>query len=411
MASKKILKSGTLQYTITSKALKPYKDNCKAYYTCSPDEETVYDAAMERLDRLLSDGVVPPELIEHLNASQDKPGGASYYTLAILIRDYRHDAKAKSDDYRILETVSTLFGGRKLTDVNSHDWNDEFVSYLKRERNLAEATVRQYVGALRRCMLFAFRKGKISTVALNNEKKGFSSYNDADIEWLYENGKEIKYSVPRNRRPSVEEWTELLRIAGGGKPRNRERALTLEHQAAFECILELAPETCMRLSELFTLTLGQVSLKNKTISLYNTKNTKDRVVPLHSFSIELLQRYMAHVENGTRGMQGFNFNNGFLFPFYPGHGQHSVETKQRKASTSNLLSHRYSTLFDAAGCPDLLFHDLRHEGISRLFERTKLTETAIQQISGHLTKSALERYMNLRPLFLAEQIENAAGMK
>lgn len=411
MASKKKLNSGTIQYTITSKALRPYKDNCKVYYTCSSDEEAEYDVRIEKLDRLLADGFVPPELIEHLTASQNRIGSSGYYSFAQLMRDYRGNGQAKKDDYSRLDIVAALYGGKKLTDINTHEWSNEFITYLKRDRNLSEATVRHYHGALNRCLDYAVRKGKITSVALKSELRGICCYTDADIEWLLENGKEIKYSTPRNRRPTLEEWNEIERVAAGGKPKNRERPLSLEHQAAFECLLKLAPETCMRLSELFTLTMEQVLFDQKVIRLPRTKNGHERIVPLNSLAISLINEYLQHVKAGIRGMTGFTHQLGLLFPFYPGDGRSKEENRELRAATSNLLSHRYATLFDAAGCPDLIFHDLRHEGISRLFERTELEQSEIQKISGHLTEKALSIYINLRASYLVEKIEGAAGMK
>jgi integrase len=295
--------------------------------------------------------------------------------------------------------------------MNTSEWSGNFVSKLKRQKNLSEATVLHYIGALRRCLDFAVRNGKLSSVSLRFEKRGFGTYTPADIDWLLGNGKEVKESKPRTRRPTVEEWAEILRVASGEKPKNRQRSLELEFQAAFECILKIAPETAMRLSEIHTLQRSHVNFQDKFIHLSRTKNGTERFVPMNSLVISLLVEYLEHAKNGTRGMAGFSHENDMLFPFYPGDVDSREDTQSRREATTNLLSHRYAALFDAAGCGDLRFHDLRHEAVSRLFERTTLGETAIQKISGHLSKDALARYLNLRPQFLAEQIEGAAGMK
>jgi integrase len=44
---------------------------------------------------------------------------------------------------------------------------------------------------------------------------------------------------------------------------------------------------------------------------------------------------------------------------------------------------------------DLHFHDLRHEGISRLFEMGK-TIPQVATVSGHRTWNSLKRYTHLR---------------
>lgn len=69
------------------------------------------------------------------------------------------------------------------------------------------------------------------------------------------------------------------------------------------------------------------------------------------------------------------------------------------------VSRLYQTLFKAAGCADLHFHDLRHEAISRLFERTSLSDFEIAKISGHRTPRMLMRYANLRASALASKLK------
>lgn len=44
---------------------------------------------------------------------------------------------------------------------------------------------------------------------------------------------------------------------------------------------------------------------------------------------------------------------------------------------------------------DLRFHDLRHEAVSRLFERG-LTAEQVMMVSGHRTYAMLARYSHLR---------------
>jgi integrase len=52
------------------------------------------------------------------------------------------------------------------------------------------------------------------------------------------------------------------------------------------------------------------------------------------------------------------------------------------------------------GIVDLRFHDLRHEAISRLFEKGMRVEQ-VRVVSGHRTLDQLSRYVNLRPADLA----------
>jgi integrase len=53
---------------------------------------------------------------------------------------------------------------------------------------------------------------------------------------------------------------------------------------------------------------------------------------------------------------------------------------------------------------NLRFHDLRHEAVSRLFERG-LNAVEVSSISGHKTLQMLKRYTHLRAADLAKKLE------
>jgi integrase len=71
-----------------------------------------------------------------------------------------------------------------------------------------------------------------------------------------------------------------------------------------------------------------------------------------------------------------------VFPFWP---------------DSNVLGHRFRVICKNANSADLKIHDLRHEGISWLFENTNLTDIEISKLTGHLELDTLKRYAKLRP--------------
>ncbi|MEK8089900.1 tyrosine-type recombinase/integrase [Thermithiobacillus plumbiphilus] len=60
-----------------------------------------------------------------------------------------------------------------------------------------------------------------------------------------------------------------------------------------------------------------------------------------------------------------------------------------------------------AGLTGLVFHDLRHEATSRLFERTDLDIMEIRTITGHETLQMLARYTHLRTARLAQRLRGA----
>lgn len=61
---------------------------------------------------------------------------------------------------------------------------------------------------------------------------------------------------------------------------------------------------------------------------------------------------------------------------------------------------------DRLKIPDLHLHDLRHDGISRLFE-SGLGIPEVSMISGHLSWENLKRYTHLRPADVLEKMNGA----
>ena len=112
-----------------------------------------------------------------------------------------------------------------------------------------------------------------------------------------------------------------------------------------------------------------------------------------------IQRYEHQVKHAERGMATFTIDQGLLFPWWNGD-----LTDDALVKTTSLLSRQFSRVFDAAGCPDFRFHDLRHEATSRLFERTRLSDIQISRITGHKDPRVLRRYSNLRGSDLAAQL-------
>jgi len=251
---------------------------------------------------------------------------------------------------------------------------------MKRVRNLSPSTIRHYVGALARCMDWGIRKGYLTTNPLRLLPKRYATYTDADSVVA-----EKRIDQHRDRRLSVEEEKRVRAILAGEKPEGRQQPFDLPHQKALNCLFELALETAMRLREMYTLDSTQVSIKDRTIFLDKTKNGDKRQVPLSSVAVATLKRY------GRK--------KGLLFPWWDG----KIDKRELERTTS-LLSRQFARIFHAAGCPDLRFHDLRHEATSRFYERTQLSDLEIAKITGHKDPKVLMRYANLRGSNLAVKL-------
>ena len=63
---------------------------------------------------------------------------------------------------------------------------------------------------------------------------------------------------------------------------------------------------------------------------------------------------------------------------------------------SRSITQLFKEACDACGIENLHFHDLRHEGVSRLFEDGRPMEQ-VSVVSGHRSWKDLKRYTNLKP--------------
>jgi integrase len=133
--------------------------------------------------------------------------------------------------------------------------------------------------------------------------------------------------------------------------------------------------TAMRQGEILGLSWAAVDLQRGIAHLVDTKNGEARDVPLSPAAIEILKALPRSLDDATP-----------VFPVT----QHDLIRAFRRAC-------------DAAGLVDLKFHDLRHEAVSRLFERG-LNVAEVAAISGHKTWSQLKRYTQLKAEDLARKL-------
>ena len=138
-------------------------------------------------------------------------------------------------------------------------------------------------------------------------------------------------------------------------------------------LILLAIETGMRRSELLALRWRDVDLERRVAFLPLTKNGDARAVPLSKRAIELLQSVPRTADRV------------FLV-------------------TGNAVRLAWERLRAAAGVDGLRFHDLRHEAVSRFFEKgLSVPEAALA--SGHRDLRMLARYTHLRPENVAAKLD------
>lgn len=175
-----------------------------------------------------------------------------------------------------------------------------------------------------------------------------------------------------------------IRMPKPGKPRQR-RLEVGEEDALLQACREsgahylqtfviLAVETGMRFGELAVVTWANVNFEKRTIYLPDTKNGCPRTVPLSTRALNAIQTQ-----------------------------PRSIDGKLFSAKQGSIRSAFFIALKKAQGTqPDskaflrgLRFHDLRHEAVTRLFEKG-LNAIEVGMVSGHKTLSMLQRYTHLR---------------
>jgi len=171
-----------------------------------------------------------------------------------------------------------------------------------------------------------------------------------------------------------------------------ERVLAASESVMLPPVAGLALETGMRQAEIAGMTWDMVSLKNKKITLLDTKNGEKRDVPLSPKAISILSDL-------PRPNEGKVWN--FSTPT-------SVAVAWRRAverarATYEKECEEKNEKSDPEFLKDLHFHDLRHEATSRFFEMG-LDTMEVSAITGHKTLQMLKRYTHLKAENLAEKL-------
>ena len=138
--------------------------------------------------------------------------------------------------------------------------------------------------------------------------------------------------------------------------------------------------SCMRLGEIVKITWEDLDLQSKMVIVRDRKDPKAKIG--NDCAVPLLYGPV----------------------FIDGSVCDPVEIIQRQPRISdkifpfleNKVSYYFTCAVAAQKIVDLHFHDLRHDGISRLFEAGYQIQE-VSMVSGHKTWEHLKRYTNLRP--------------
>jgi integrase len=201
--------------------------------------------------------------------------------------------------------------------------------------------------------------------------------------------------------PCRKEWglavsnpVRQIRMPKPGKPRQRRLEAGEEEALLAACktsrgyylhsFVVLAIETGMRSGEMLAVAWANVNFEKRTIILPDTKNGSQRTVPLSTRALNAIYAL-------PRALNGRLFSSGY----------HSIHNAFQLAETKARAAQSDSETFLCG----LRFHDLRHEAVTRLFEKG-LNPIEVGMVSGHKTLSMLQRYTHLRSEGLVNKLAN-----
>jgi integrase len=183
----------------------------------------------------------------------------------------------------------------------------------------------------------------------------------------------------RSRRPSAEELDAVL------------ENLPTDEMRTF---VQLAAETAMRRSELFSLEWSQVDTESRFVFLPNTKNGTSRTVIVSSKAAALFKTHQGTKQPSER-----------VFSFTHCDTPSKAFRRAVKLSRAHYEMQRKSVDESpmAGYLQNLRLHDLRHEATSSLFERG-LSTMEVASITGHTTLAMLQRYTHLSAAHLQAKL-------
>jgi integrase len=292
-----------------------------------------------------------------------EPSGVKHFTIGELVTDYiKHCRDNGKKSLYVIEKVlgklqkdRTFLPGRKVASLQTRD----FELYRDREvsNGVSHSTVNFRFTLLRAAMNLETKKtpsriGKvpfIPAVTVDNIREGFLEYDD-------------HYSV-----------LDAL-------PRS------------LKALFVIAFHSGCRLGEILNMKWPDVDWKNRVIRLPKTKNGKKRNLPFWGGIEEHIKSQKAYrdewhpdcehlfvwmapdceiTRGGIRSVPGA--------PIQDFRDSWSSAVKRAHEANKNVM-------------PDLLFHDLRRSGVRVMVQEAGIPESQAMLISGHLTRSMLERY-------------------
>jgi integrase len=265
-----------------------------------------------------------------------------------LIDDALEFSKQHHEDQRNvasrLKAIAGALGSRPASSIAAAD-----IKAFLSEKTTTPATSNRYKAAISFVFRVGIENGKIES-------------NPARIV------RQRKEDNGRIRFLSHEEETRLIKVIKKRYPHHLPALMVALHSG-------------MRLTEQFKLTWSGVDLKRKQLSLYKTKNSKPKHLPLNSVALAALQELHDHKKPGEPRV------------FMSKYGQPLGNPRKW-----------FIPALEEAGIEEFTWHDLRHTFASRLVMAGVDLRT-VQQLMGHKTIAMTIRYSHLAPEHQLDAVE------
>ncbi len=236
---------------------------------------------------------------------------------------------------KIIKNLNRCFGGMYIYEINALS----IEKYKKERANQVKLdTINRELALLRAILNKAKEWGKLQTSV-------------PQIKLFKVDNKRVRYLLPEEEKMLLNECPEPLKS-----------------------IVIIALNTGMRKGEILSLKWQDIDIKEKFITLTDTKNREKRYVPINETVIDTLIRLDK------------NPNSEYLFPGI-NNSSHIDES---------YISHKFKGIVNKLGIKDFRFHDLRHCFASKLVMRGIPLNT-VQELLGHKDYKMTQRYSHLSP--------------
>jgi integrase len=173
----------------------------------------------------------------------------------------------------------------------------------------------------------------------------------------------------RDRRPTLDEVTRIVE-------RMYTKWLNNPRMAPYHLIVLFAIFSTRRQSEITRMKWSDIDSENCRLLVFDMKDPKKKIgnhvfVDLTFEALRVVRAAREHARVAGRAGD-------VVFPY-----------------SGNAISTEFKETCQALEIEDLRFHDLRHEGVSRLFEMN-FDIPAVSMMSGHKTWTHLKRYAHIR---------------